>query len=508
MNYRIIALALTLFGLLGSIASSSAVLATDKSDLCSGVNSTTANKNCGTENGQAALPKNLQLITNVLLFIVGAAAVIVIIIGGIRFTTSGGDSTAVESARKMILYAAIGLVVAILAFAITNFILSNMTAKGVAADKVTTAYNYRDELYKKLQDAQTALDVANENGDPDAITKAQAAYDKILKEYEAAQDNVDTAIDEAEEIGADIPDDPIVNDNNTDDNVGGDDSSTDPDPNQGDDGDNNDNGGGSDQVPTDVKVSKALVVVVENHSYDQMKNNMRYTFRLAEKFGYATNYRALTHPSLPNYIAMATGSMQGITDDAAPQSNGFSAGTVFGQAIKRGKTAKLYAESMAKNCQLVNSGRYVVRHNPWAYSTSEYEMCKKHAVATDEFHDDAANGDLPNVGMLIPNNCNNGHDCSLSIADDWIKSKMGAIFDGEDWKAGGLAVIITADEDDKVGTNDVLTVVIHPSVKNKVRGCGLNHYSITRFYAEVIGANPLGAGSGAGSISNCFGLKV
>ena len=495
-----------MFGLLGLVAVSPVVEATNKSDLCSGINSTTSNKSCGTENGQAALPKGLQTVTNVLLFIVGAAAVIVIVIGGIRFTTSAGDAAAVESGRKMIMYAAIGLVVAILAFAITNFVLSHMTAKGVATDNVAAAYSYRDELRKKLDDAQTALDVANESGDAAAIAKAQANYDKILKEYEAADIKVDAAIEEAEQIGADIPDDPIANDNNTDADVAGDDSSTDPNPNQG--GGGNNDGGGSDTVPTNVAVSKALVIVVENHSYDQMKNNMKYTFRLAQKFGYANNYRALAHPSLPNYIAMATGSTQGITDDASPQANGFGGATVFGKAIQRGKTAKVYAESMAKNCQLVNSGKYVVRHNPWTYATSERTMCERHSLPTDAFHDDVANGTLPNVGMLIPNNCNNGHDCSLSTADDWIKGKMGFIFDGEDWKAERLAVIITADEDDKVGANDVLTVVIHPSIKSKVASCGLNHYSITKFYAEVSGTNPLGSGAGAGSIARCFGLKV
>lgn len=62
-------------------------------------------------------------ITNILLFIIGAIAVIMLVIGGIRYTISGGDSTAVTAAKNTILYAVIGIVVAILAYAIVNFVI-------------------------------------------------------------------------------------------------------------------------------------------------------------------------------------------------------------------------------------------------------------------------------------------------------------------------------------------------------------------------------------------------
>ncbi|MBC7943457.1 hypothetical protein H7X68_03090 [Candidatus Saccharibacteria bacterium] len=67
-------------------------------------------------------------IVNVLLFIIGAISVIMLIIGGIKYTVSGGDSSAVTSAKNTILYAIIGLIVAFLAFAIVNFVLSSITA--------------------------------------------------------------------------------------------------------------------------------------------------------------------------------------------------------------------------------------------------------------------------------------------------------------------------------------------------------------------------------------------
>lgn len=67
-------------------------------------------------------------ITNVLLFIIGAISVIMLIIGGIRYVVSGGDSSAVTNAKNTILYAVIGIIVAILAYAVVNFVVGSFSA--------------------------------------------------------------------------------------------------------------------------------------------------------------------------------------------------------------------------------------------------------------------------------------------------------------------------------------------------------------------------------------------
>ena len=69
-----------------------------------------------------------KTITNVLLFIIGAISVIMLIIGGIRYTVSNGDSAAVTSAKNTILYAVIGIIVAILAYALVNFVITSFSA--------------------------------------------------------------------------------------------------------------------------------------------------------------------------------------------------------------------------------------------------------------------------------------------------------------------------------------------------------------------------------------------
>lgn len=71
-----------------------------------------------------------KTVTNVLLYIIGAISVIMLIIGGIRYTISNGDSSAITNAKNTILYAVIGIVVAILAYALVNFVITSFAPAG------------------------------------------------------------------------------------------------------------------------------------------------------------------------------------------------------------------------------------------------------------------------------------------------------------------------------------------------------------------------------------------
>lgn len=86
-----------------------------------------ANSACGSGQANTLFGSNgiFKTITNVLLYVIGAIAVIMLIIGGIRYITSGGDSGQVTSAKNTILYAVIGIIVAILAYAIVNFVIGS-----------------------------------------------------------------------------------------------------------------------------------------------------------------------------------------------------------------------------------------------------------------------------------------------------------------------------------------------------------------------------------------------
>lgn len=256
-------------------------------------------------------------------------------------------------------------------------------------------------------------------------------------------------------------------------------------------------------------VTKILVIVVENHSLDQMRAQMPYTFGLAEKFGYASNYFGVAYPSLPNYLAIASGSTSGVHDDDPPSAHLLHGTTVFDQAVAHGKTAAVYADGMPSNCAASNGGdRYAVKHNPWPYFTSARAACRKYDLPASRLADAAASGKLPNAGLLVPNLCNDAHDCPLSVADQYIKSTMRGIFAGPDWASGHLAVVITADTDDRKANNRVLTAVIHPSQHNNMVTKRLDHYSLSRLFSQVAKAQPLQKAAGTPSMSKAFNLPI
>jgi phosphatidylinositol-3-phosphatase len=259
----------------------------------------------------------------------------------------------------------------------------------------------------------------------------------------------------------------------------------------------------------DRPVTKLLVFVEENHSLGQMRRGMPYTFALAKRFGYASSYFAITHPSLPNYLAIASGRTHGIGDDNPPSAHPLKGRTVFDQALAAGRTARLYADGMSTNCARQDGGdHYGVKHNPWAYFPARRGSCRAYDVPVSRLPRAIRMGRLPTAGMVIPNLCHDAHDCSLATADAWFQSMMTKIFRGPDWRSGHLAVVLTADEDDRSHGNRVLTVVIHPSQDHHRVSQRLTHYSLTRLYEDVARTHHLFHARSAPSLSKAFGLPL
>jgi acid phosphatase len=266
-----------------------------------------------------------------------------------------------------------------------------------------------------------------------------------------------------------------------------------------------------------VRPTKVLTFIEENSSLTQMQDEMPYLNGLAHTYAYATDFTAITHPSLPNYLAMAGGSTFGVTDDAPPSVNGAkvaNASSVFDEAIARGLTAKTYAESMPNNCEPDSTGLYAVKHNPWAYFAAGAANCGQFDVpsgtpTSGALATDIAQNALPNLGMVIPNLCNDAHNdgCSLAGADDWLKGWLPQIMASEDFTSGRLVVVVTADEDDHSMGNKVLTVVLSADEPHgRVVTSPLTHYSLSGLYSEVIGVPPLANAAKAPSMSSAFGL--
>lgn len=83
-------------------------------------------KTAGGDPAKDTLNVKVTSVVSVLMFILGVLSVIMIIVGGIRYTTSNGDAGRVKAAKDTVTYAVVGLVVAILAYAIVNFVIKNV----------------------------------------------------------------------------------------------------------------------------------------------------------------------------------------------------------------------------------------------------------------------------------------------------------------------------------------------------------------------------------------------
>jgi acid phosphatase len=262
-----------------------------------------------------------------------------------------------------------------------------------------------------------------------------------------------------------------------------------------------------------VKPTKVLLIVEENRTEASALHGMPFLAGLGKRYGHTTHYRALAHPSLPNYLALAGGSTFGVRDDHGPSVHAIHHPSVFDQAIKAHATARAYAESMPSRCFLTTKGRYAVRHNPWTYFAGHRSRanCRRHDVpagttTSGALHDDVVAGTLPTIGMVTPNLCHDAHDCSLAKADHWLKGWITVIRHGSDWTSGRLAVVVTFDENDGSTPNTVLTTVLSRAVHHVTSATRLSHYSFTRYAESLIGARRLGHARKAHSLGHAFGL--
>ncbi len=251
-------------------------------------------------------------------------------------------------------------------------------------------------------------------------------------------------------------------------------------------------------------------IVMENKTYSQIigSSNAPYINSLADQCGLATSFYAEAHPSLPNYIAMTSGSTQGITDDNDPSSHPLTAPSIFSQL---GTGWRALEESMPSNCYLSNSGLYAVKHNPAAYFTNIRTQC-----ATQ----DQPLSDPPDLSakftFITPNLCDDMHSCPTASdvatetrnGDKWLAMWMPKILSSSQYQSGSMAVFLTWDEDDYSSTQHIATLAISPSTPSGTKASAtFNHYSLLRTTEQLLGITTyLGNASTAASMRRDFNL--
>lgn len=241
---------------------------------------------------------------------------------------------------------------------------------------------------------------------------------------------------------------------------------------------------------------------MENRGFDQIdgSSSAPYVNGLGHRCGLATRYSGVAHPSLPNYIALTSGTTHGVSDDAGPSSHPLPGPSLFSLL---GPGWRSLQESMPSPCDHSSGGRYATKHNPAVYYTGIASQCP----AQDVPMDDAAPDVSARFTLITPNLCNDGHDCSTSVADRWLSVEVPRILDSAQYRSGTAALFITWDENDSGGSL-VATYVVAPSVPAGSRiAAPFSHYSLLRTTEEMLGLTPLlGQAATAASMRPPFNL--
>jgi hypothetical protein len=239
------------------------------------------------------------------------------------------------------------------------------------------------------------------------------------------------------------------------------------------------------QLPTSSPTPAPLVpdfahivlVVFENKEFTDVIGikSMPVFNQLAKTYTLLTQHYAVTHPSLPNYIALTAGDFFDINRNC--EDCFINTQSLSDQIEASGRTWKTYQESMPKPCFIGNRWPYAQKHNPFIYYDPirlDPVRCQEHIVPLTQLDADLANNALPNFIFITPNLCNDAHDCYVATADAWMDSLMKKLTPALDQSLQPYLIVITWDEG---STNDsccglppsaggrIPTVFVSPQVK-------------------------------------------
>jgi phosphatidylinositol-3-phosphatase len=253
-----------------------------------------------------------------------------------------------------------------------------------------------------------------------------------------------------------------------------------------------------------------IMIVLENHPFAAIAGRSPYLNRLAAACGFADNYSAITHPSLPNYIAITSGDTAQITDDCTTCS--LSTSSVFGQVGSRGWRS--YEESMpVVGFRGSEEDNYWKPHNPAAYYTKLGAAYGANAVplgtpTAGALISDLRANRLPRYSFITPDLCNDEHNCEVSVGDAWLARWVPKILASRPYRAGDTALFITYDEGSNED-NHVYTVVASPFTrKGTVSHIAFTHYSLLKTQERLLGLRCLGHACDrkTASMRGAFGL--
>jgi phosphatidylinositol-3-phosphatase len=257
--------------------------------------------------------------------------------------------------------------------------------------------------------------------------------------------------------------------------------------------------------------SHVFVIVLENHEYGSVIGSPAapYINSLAATYGLATNYYGVSHPSLPNYLALTAGSTFGIASDCTTCY--VSATNLADQVEVSGRSWKAYMEDMPAPCYMgAFSGNYAMKHDPFMYYTdirNNPARCAAHVVPFTQFGADMTSGQVPNFVWITPNLCNDTHDCGVATGDAWLHSVVPSITGSAAFRNGGVLFITWDEGSTSAGCcadawgGHVATLVISPRAISGYRsGSPENHYGLLRTIEDGFRLGHLGAAAWSSNV--------
>jgi acid phosphatase len=240
---------------------------------------------------------------------------------------------------------------------------------------------------------------------------------------------------------------------------------------------------------------------MENKDYSSVIGSgaASYINRLTHTYGLASNYTAISHPSLPNYIALTSGGTQGVSDDSGPSSHRLAAPSIFSQLP--GGASRSLEQGMPSRCATGDSGEYAVRHNPEVYYANLRQECSRYDVPF------GARPDLrARFTFVTPNLINDMHDGSIGDGNRFLQSYVPSLMATPQYRARDTVIFIIWDENEGASGNRVPCIVISPFTHGVRDTTPYSHYSLLRTTEALLSLPFLGGARSARSMVGRFGF--
>ncbi len=252
------------------------------------------------------------------------------------------------------------------------------------------------------------------------------------------------------------------------------------------------------------------LIVMENHEYDAIIGHpdAPYLNSLATRHGLLTDYTAVAHPSQPNYLALFSGSTQGVTDDGI---HDIDAPTLADRLDAAGRSWAVFAQNVPSGCFTgdVSSGgpdgpgTYARKHNPAISFTSISGNPARCARIRDFTAFDPAAADFE---LVVPNLCNDMHDCTVAVGDAFLRDFVPRIVDAPSFVDSVLFITWDEGSSSDGGGGRVPAIVVSPLLA----GPGVrsdrphDHYGLLRTIEDAWALECLGDSCSAPNLGELF----